>query len=159
MIFQFFKIAWRNLIQNRLISSLNILGLSIGIAATLLILQYVGYEQSFDRFYPNAEHVYRLTTYRNWSGKEVHMATTPPPLAETIVDKVPGVEAACRVYKWSDFTMRPADNRDKIFRETNVYAADESFFKVFGNMLLAGDPATALRDPVSAVLTQSAATR
>lgn len=159
ILFQYFKIAWRHLAQNRLIFSLNILGLSIGIAAALLILQYVGYEKSFDRFYPNAESVYRLTTYRNWSGKEVEMAATPPPLAEAIEEKVPGVEAVCRVYKWRDFTMQPAGNAEKVFRETNLYAADESYFKVFGNLLLAGDPATALRDPESAVLTQSAATR
>jgi len=84
---------------------------------------------------------------------------TPPPLAAAIREQLPGIAAVCRVFHWSDFTMRPDDDLQKAFRETNVYAVDENFFEVLDYGLLAGDPAAALKAPASIVLPESAAIR
>ncbi|MEM8907081.1 MAG: ABC transporter permease, partial [Bacteroidota bacterium] len=106
----YFKIGWRNFKRYRLLSTLNIVGLAIGIAACLIILQYVRQELSYDRFYPQADHIYRINTVWHNPEKNVRYATSPPPLAAAIAAELPEVAATCRVYKWSDFTMRPDDN-------------------------------------------------
>lgn len=160
MIKNHFKIAWRNLLKYRLVSTLNILGLAIGMAACLLIFQFVQYELSYDRFYEDHEEIFRLNTL--WQGTESgnQYATTPPPLAQAIRDEMgDDIEGVTRIFYWSDFTMRPDDNFEKVFRETNVYAADRDFFKVLDHGLLAGDPNTALTEPASVVLPKSAAIR
>lgn len=159
MLKNYLTIAIRNLFRRKLTTILNIGGLALGFAAYLLIAQYIRYEWSYDHFYAAPEQVYRLNTFFKEGPKEERFATTPPPLAEAIREQVPGVEAVCRVFHWSDFTMRPDDDLDNAYRETNVYAADEDFFKVLDYGLLAGDPETALKEPASVVLPESAAIR
>ncbi|MEL6865392.1 MAG: ABC transporter permease [Bacteroidota bacterium] len=159
MLYNHLKITFRQLWKNKRSSFINILGLGIGIAAALIILQQVSSELSYDRFYRAADSVYRLNTL--WAGEnsQNRYATTPPPLAEIIQDEVPEVEAVTRIYQWSDFTMRAEDDQEKVFRETNVYAADNGFLKVFDAGLIEGDPKTALIDPVTVILTRSTAIR
>ena len=149
----------RNLFRQKLTTVLNIGGLALGLATCLLIAQYIRYEWSYDRFYEGSEQVYRLNTFFKEGLQAERFATTPPPLAEAIREQAPGVEAACRVFHWSDFTMRPDNDFENAFRETNVYAVDEDFFEVFNYGLLAGNPATALKEPASVVLPESAAIR
>ena len=71
----YFKTAWRNLIKNKVFSIINIAGLSIGITACLLILQYVGFQLSFDRFNKNAEDIYRVTNDRYQNGTLIQHGT------------------------------------------------------------------------------------
>lgn len=153
------KVALRYLRKNRLTTSLNILGLAVGISTFLLIQNHVSFEQSYDKFYQNFEEVFRLNTLWGFEGDEERYATTPPPLAEVIRTQIPEVEAVCRVFYWSDFTMRADNNHERVFRETKAYAADEDFFQVLDYGLLAGDPQTALVEPASVVLPRSAAVR
>lgn len=159
MLYNYFKIAWRGLLKNKITAGINILGLGIGIAACLVIWQYVLFERSYDTFFPGTERVYRINLAWGNAEKQERYATTPPPLAETILQEIPEAEAVARVYNWSDFTMRPDHDYNKIFRETNVYAVNEDFFKVFPYRLLEGNLATALNDPVSVVMPKSTAIR
>ncbi|MBK7870038.1 MAG: ABC transporter permease [Saprospiraceae bacterium] len=159
MLRNYFKIAWRNLYRNKITTGINILGLGMGIAACLVIWQYVQFEKSYDAFFPDSQQIYRLNTQWGDGDLEERYATTPPPLAEAIRTTIPEVEAVTRLYYWSDFTMRPDHDFDKAFRETKVYAADGDFFKVFKFKLLEGDPETALQNPVSVVMPKKAAIR
>ncbi|AEE51910.1 ABC transporter permease [Haliscomenobacter hydrossis] len=159
MLLNYLKIAQRNLLRNKLTAGINILGLGIGIAACLVIWQYVQWERSYDAFFPDAQRIYRLNTHWGDGKLEERFATTPPPLAEAIRNNIPEVEAVSRLYYWSDFTMRPDHDFDKIFRETKVYAADADFFKVLKFKFLAGDPATALQNPTSVVMPRKVAIR
>ncbi|MEM9820963.1 MAG: ABC transporter permease [Bacteroidota bacterium] len=153
----YFKIAWRNFKRYKLLSGLNIFGLAIGMAACLIILQYVSHELSFDQFYGHADKIYRVNTLWKNPENQARYATSPPPLADAIRRDIPEVEAVCRVYKWSDFTMRPDHDHERIFRENNVYAVDADFFKVFDYGLLRGDRESLLTQPASIVLPKSAA--
>lgn len=153
------KIALRYLRKNRLTTSLNVLGLAVGIATFLLIQNHVSFERSYDQFYADSEEVFRLNTLWEFEGEAERYATTPPPLADVVREQVPEVEAICRVFYWSDFTMRADNNHERVFRETNAYAADEDFFAVLDYGLLAGDPETALKEPASVVLPKSTAIR
>jgi putative ABC transport system permease protein len=159
MLRNYLKIAFRNLYRRKVFSCINISGLGIGIASCLLILLYVADELSYDRFLKNAPRIYRVTTHLRTEGKATAYATAPPPLAEAIRREFPEVQAVTRVLRWNDFTMRPESgvNRQKSFREKRVYYAESSFFEVFSYKLLAGDPATALAQPYSVVLTAAAA--
>ena len=75
MIKNYFKIAWRNLVNNKADSTINIIGLSIGMAACLLILEFVSFELSYDRFNLNANNIYRITNDRFQHGKLVQHGT------------------------------------------------------------------------------------
>ncbi|MCB0632985.1 MAG: ABC transporter permease, partial [Lewinella sp.] len=153
------KIAFRSLLKNKLTFALNLSGLAVGMAAFLVIAQYIRFERSFDRFYADAGHIFRVNTFWSIEGKEERYATAPPPLAQAIKDDVPEVAAVCRVFYWSDFTMRPENDLDNVYRETEVYAADETYFQVFDHGLIEGDPETALRQPASIVLPRSTAVK
>lgn len=159
MLLNYLKIAQRNLLRNKLSTGINIFGLSIGIAACLVIWQYVQWERSYDAFFPHSQQIYRLNTHWGNGELEERFATTPPPLAEAIRQSIPEVEAVSRLYYWSDFTMRPDHDFEQIFRETKVYAADADFFKVLSCKFLAGDPSTALQKPSSVVLPRKVAIR
>lgn len=153
------KITWRSLLKNKLTFGLNLLGLAVGMAAFLTIAQYLQFELGYDKFYKDADRVFRVNTFWSIDGEEERYATAPPPLAETIREEVPEVEAVCRVFYWSDFTMRPENDFDNVYRETEVYAVDESFFQVFDYGLIEGDPETVLQEPASIVLPRSAAVK
>ncbi|MFN7116269.1 MAG: ABC transporter permease [Saprospiraceae bacterium] len=159
MLLNHLKIARRNLLRNKLTAGINMLGLGIGIAACLVIWQYVQFERSYDAFFPTAERVYRVNLAWGNADLQERYATAPPPLAEVILKDIPEAEAVTRAYTWSDFTMRPDHDYTKIFRETNVYAVSEDFFKVFPYRLIEGDAATALQQPQSVVMPRSTAVR
>jgi len=151
MLKTYLKVAFRAIWKNKTTSLINILGLSIGIAACLVIWQYVDYEKSYDQFFSEAGQVVRINTlWRGPEGKERY-ATTAPPLAEAIENNVPEAAAVTRLYHWSDFTMRPDDNFEKVFRETKVYITDHDFFKVFDFELLEVDE-TAVQEQMGAVV-------
>jgi putative ABC transport system permease protein len=153
------KITLRYLLKNRRTTLLNVLGLAVGMATFLLITDHVQYERSYDQFYEKADEVFRVNTLWGFEGEEERYATTPPPLAEAIRSDVPEVEAICRVFYWSDFTMRADNDLEKVFRETKAFAVDKDFFKVLNYGLIAGDPATAFAEPASVVLPRSTAVR
>ena len=159
MLGNYFKIAIRNIVKNKLYSFVNVFGLSIGLAAFIFISLYVYNETHYDTFWDNADHIVRVDAAWTSNEGESRYATAPPPLAGRLMAHVPGVKSATRMLKWSDFTLRPETDLDRVFRETNVYIADQNYFEVFQGRLIHGDPATALKDPVSIVISESAAKR
>ena len=154
MLRNYFLVAIRNIIKQKFYSFLNIIGLTIGVAATLFIILYINDELSYDRFHTNIDQMYRVGLNGRLAGQDINVNATPPPLASTLIDEVPGVEHALRLWQWTDVVIR---YEDKVFTEDRIFHTDSNFFKVFSFELMEGDPETALKEPNSMVLTESSA--
>lgn len=159
MLKNYIKIAVRNSIKNKLYSFINVFGLSVGLAAFIFITLYVYEETHYDTFWDSADRIIRIDGAWTSNEGESRYATAPPPLAGQLMAQVPEIESVTRMLKWSDFTLRPSTDLDRIFRETNVYIADQKYFEVFQGRLKHGNPSTALVHPLSIVISESVARR
>jgi len=154
MYINFFKVAFRSLSKNRLFTFINITGLAIGMSVALLIVNLVYDVVQFDQFHEHKDRLYRITStpmqadYRSNEG-----ATTPMPLAEKMMDEVPGIETVSRIRRWFTGRLKLADN--SLFAE-GIYA-DANFFDLFTFELEQGNPSSALTNPFSIILTRSLA--
>ncbi|MFP4089027.1 MAG: ABC transporter permease [Cyclobacteriaceae bacterium] len=151
MIRNYLKIALRNLTKQKLYTSLNILGLSIGIASCLLILLYVHHELSYDAFHTKADRIYRVALNGKIADQEVYTPNTTPPLAFTLLEEFPEVENAVRLYTYAD--QQVIRYGETVVSEEKIFYADSSFFEVFSFPMLEGNPDNALVEPNSLVLT------
>ena len=157
MIKNYFKTAWRNLRKNKIFSLINIAGLSIGMAACLLILQYVNFELSYDQFNKNVNDLYRVYNDRYQNGKLVqHGTITYSAIGKALEDDFPEIINHARVEPFGKVIVI---TNDKKFDDQETIAVDNSFLTMFSYSIIAGDKQTALKDPYTAVLTQSAAKR
>ena len=160
MLKNYVNIALRNFRRQKFYTLINVLGLSVGLASSLLIAWYVLDERRYDQFHQDAERTYRVTTYWN---DGYRLATTPPPLYKVIQQEIPEVEAVARAFNWNHSTMRLPEEADSsrqvVFRETNIYIVDPEFLQVLDFNLIAGDAETALQHPASLVLTRATAVR
>jgi putative ABC transport system permease protein len=155
MIKNYFKIAWRNLFNNKIDSSINIVGLSIGMAACLLILEFVSFELSYDRFNKNAGDIYRVTNDRYQKGKLVqHGTITYSAVGPAMKADFPEVINNTRVEPIG--TLILTDNTKK-YEVKNSLAVDNEFLSMFSYPLVAGDPRTALKEPNNIILSETLA--
>ncbi|KAA9340555.1 ABC transporter permease [Adhaeribacter soli] len=154
MLKNYFKIAWRNLVRNKVYSAINILGLAIGISACILIFLYVRDELTYEAHFDKANRIFRITNEINLQGQTDKFALTPFPLADALKKDFPVVEAVTRVMPIGKQTVW---YEDKVFSEENFYFADSTFFRIFNYPFLQGDPATALDLPKSIVITEEIA--
>ncbi|MGB3779760.1 MAG: ABC transporter permease, partial [Tunicatimonas sp.] len=99
MLRNYLIIALRNLRKQRFYAGINVLGLSLGIGSFLLILLYVVDELRYDRFYPQAEHIFRIGSLDNTLGENNRMALTSNAVASGIRREIPEAEAATRLYR------------------------------------------------------------
>ena len=148
----YLKVAFRNLRKHKGYSAINITGLAVGMACTLLILLWVQDEMSFDRFHVNADRIFRVVQNINFSDHSTTWAITQGPLGPSLEKEIPEIEAAVRVTRQ---TMRVRIG-DKQFEETGVLA-DGSIFSVFTFPLFKGEAVTAFADPHSMVLSEDMA--
>ena len=147
--------AWRNLKKNRVFSFINIAGLAIGMAVCLLILQYVNFELSYDQFNKNVSDIYRVTNDRYQNGKLIqHGTITYSAIGKALQDDYPEVIDHVRVEPWGSFVIRYGDKR---IADQEAIAVDNNFLTMFSYPLLAGDAATALKEPSAAVITPAMA--
>ncbi|MBC7688967.1 MAG: ABC transporter permease [Aquabacterium sp.] len=153
MLLNYLKIAWRNLRQSKVFSSINVIGLAISIACSFLILIYTRNELSFDKFHQNAKNIYRVTEIQNQAGNFYDAAVTPGPLAIELKKDFPEVLNTVRFGKWSGSFKYGLNN----FEEKNILYTDNSIFKVFDFSLVKGNPATALLQPNNLVITEKMA--
>jgi len=152
MIKNYFKTAWRNLWKNKTFSLINIAGLSIGMAACLLILQYVSFELSFDQFNKNASDIYRVYNDRYQNGKLIqHGTITYSAIGKAMQNDFPEVINHTRVVPLGA-SIITYDN--KKIGEQDLLAADETFLSMFNYLLLSGDRITALKEPNSVILSE-----
>jgi len=156
MIKKYVALALRHAYKQKFHTTINVVGLAVGLATSLFITWYVMDEVSYDRFHQDAERIFRITTN---GGQSYHLATTPARLATIIQQDIPEVEAVARVFTWNHSTMRlPDEGTEKVFRETSIYIADSTFLDVMDFNIIAGDT-RALDAPNSLVLTKATAER
>ena len=155
MIKNYFKIALRNLRRSPGFSFINIFGMAIGMAACLLILQYVTFERSYDDFHPDVANLYRIELDNYQNGKlAFRSATSYPAIAPTMKKDFPEVMETARLY---DASSDVVTYNNVHFREDNYYFADNSIFKVFNIDFLKGEPASALSDHGTVVMSETTA--
>lgn len=151
----YFKISFRNILRNKLYSSVNILGLSVGMACAILILLWVRYELSYDRFFPNADRLCRVTDTENYpGGGKTVFSMNPPSLASALVDEYPEIVNTARLRSVKDLLLQYGDER---FDENNVMFVDPSFLKMFSLPFVEGNGGKALSGVSSVVVTQAMA--
>ncbi len=156
MIANYLKVAIRNLLRNKLFSTINILGLAIGMACCMLILLYVQDELSYDRHHENADRIFRLADEVSVSGKTHRIAVTPFQMGPALVQDYPMVVDAVRFFRdIGEKTL--VETRDDHFYEPGVMFTDSNILRVFDFPLSNGDPQTALREPYSIVLSEAMA--
>lgn len=153
MLRNYFKIAFRNLWRHRVFSFINIMGLSVGMTACLLIFLYVRFEMSYDTFHPKVDRIYRVVADIKTPTEVLPSGGPAWAVPSHIKLDFPEVEAFTRVMG-DNLLFRKGDIK---FYETNVIWADSAFFKIFHFPLLQGNAHTALKEPFSIVLTESAA--
>ena len=147
--------AWRNLLKNKTFSAINILGLAIGIAAFLLIINYLRFEYSFDDFNVKKDRIYRVPMIiTETGGKPQTFAFTYPALAPAMKKDFPEVEEAVRFRRrWG--VVRHGEQ--KIVENGMIYYVDPAVFKVFSFPFEKGLAATAFTQLNDAVITHSTA--
>ena len=157
MIRNYCKVIFQNIIRNKTYSLINILGLSVGLAVYIIILQYVRFEQSYDRFHTQADRLYRvILEYTTSSGiTDRDDAATYAPVADALMNDYPEVTGSVRISP--EYSKVVFNYEGAISEEPKVYYADSTFFTLFDFKLLYGDPKTALAHVGSIVLSQTAA--
>ncbi len=156
MLTNYLKITLRNLRRNKAYSFINIAGLAIGMACCILILLFVQDELSYDRFHKNKENLYRIQMawHNQQTGATSEMAINPYRLAEALRTDFSELPQVVRLYPQGRTLIRRGEKR---FNENGFYFVDPNVFEVFSLQLLEGDPATALREPYTAVITKEIA--
>jgi len=156
MIKNYLKIAWRNLMKYKIISFINLFGLTVGITCCLLITIYIVNELSYDKYNKNGENVYRVTrSFNNSEGiVSLNLSTVSPPFGYYFPTDFPEIKKMTRLLNNG---TTPFKYKDKLINEPNVYFADENLFSVFTLQVLKGNPNTALKDPFSVMLSEEVA--
>ncbi len=145
----------RNFKRDKGYSLLNILGLTIGVTFSLLIIFYIKDELSYDKYHEKGDRIFRINSYIKEADKDtMKWAITPFPMAPALKNDYPEVEEAVR-FVGNDRTM--FKNGNKMFYETKTFYADSNVFRVFTYPFIEGNPATALVVPNSLVVTESVA--
>ena len=153
----YLKVAFRSLNKNRTYAIINILGLALGLAVTILVFMFVKDETSYEKHWDNSERVYRMGITANMMGQVMDAPVSPSPMAHTFRTEFTDVETATRIDNVKqEIMVRYNDN--KIYVQKATYA-DSTFFKVFNYEFKYGNPLTALTDENSMVLTEETATK
>ena len=155
MIRNFLMVAFRNLLKNKLFSFINILGLTIGMAASLLILVYVHYEKSYDRFYNRSDEIYRLRYERvSETGEAVRFASCCPPAAPRMREQFSEVEIVARCFsRRATFTY----NNEHKFIEDHNFFVEQEYFEIFNLEFIAGNSKTGISEANSCYISESTA--
>jgi len=154
MIRNYTKVTIRNMGRYKGYTFINIGGLAVGIASTLLIIIWVIDEVNFDKFHQNANNLYLIESDEIFSDRKVHGASSPVPLAPAIQKEIPEIMRATRCSRFGGIHVR---YEDKIFFENIARAVDPDFFHMFTFPLIKGDINTVMSDPFSIVVTEEVA--
>lgn len=144
----YFKMAWRNTVRSITYSSINMIGLAAGLCSFIVILLYMNYELSYDKWSPELDKVYRVSLRQH----EDYLNATPAPLAGFLGQRYPNAEAATMLQSDGDYETLITSGEKKLYQK-NIITVDSNFFKVFPYKLAEGDVATALNNPMAAILT------
>jgi len=151
MIKNYFKTAWRSLWKNKTFSAINIFGLSVGVAAFLLIINYLRFEYSYDDAHVKKDRIYRVPMMtKEKGGKEQTFAFTYPAVAPALKKDFPEIEEAARFRRQGGIVTY---KEQKIVEGGTLYYADASLFNIFSFRFIKGNAATAFKELNDAVIT------
>ena len=155
MLRNYLIIAFRNVAKNKVFSAINVFGLGIGLAACLLIFQFVTFELSYDKFHDKFDRIYRVTNDRFQNGKLIqHGTITYPTIGPTMAKDYAEIEIYTRLMPSGAFNARV---NDEYFQDDASLMVDENFLSVFSFPLLAGERLSALKDTHTVVITEDLA--
>lgn len=154
MLKNYIRIAFRSLVKQKFYTLLNITGLAIGMACTLLILLFIFDELNYDTYHDNANNIYRVYVDGVFGGKEFTGTQNPAPFAKTVIEDYPEVLSATRFRTQGNFMFR---YEDKNLKETKLVYTDTETFEIFSFDFISGDPSTVLDDPNTLVITETIA--
>jgi putative ABC transport system permease protein len=158
----YFKIAFRNLVKQKVYAFINVLGLSVGIASCLLITMFVVDEFSYDKFHKDADNIYKIVLERKYPNHITNYAVIPHSYADVIVHDFPEVEQTVKMAgAINNVLVNYTNERQEVkqFEENFIMAADSNFFDVFSIKLLQGDPKKVLIKPTDMIVTEETARR
>ncbi|TKK68267.1 FtsX-like permease family protein [Ilyomonas limi] len=160
----YFITAFRNFWRNKIFSIINVLGLSIGISAALVIFLIAYYEFSYDKFEPGRDRIYRVVLDAKFNGDEVHSAAVPAPLSGAIQNEVTGVEQTVPIMQFQgDGTakvsvVKEGTDKPPVFKkQPDIVYTNPQYFYLVPHKWIAGSPKSSLQDPFNVVLTESRA--
>ncbi|HKI79053.1 MAG TPA: ABC transporter permease [Ignavibacteriaceae bacterium] len=154
MLKNYIKIAFRNLSKNKLYSFINITGLSIGIAGSLLIMVYIANQLSYESMHKNADNIVRVSAGFGNGTNTMKLAGAMPGIGPAAVEEIPEVKASVRFRKASNASIKVGDRK---FTESNFFFADSNIFKVFTFPFIEGEVNNVLVDPNSIVISSEIA--
>jgi putative ABC transport system permease protein len=153
------KFATRVFLKDKFFSVLNILGLALGIAVSIILLLILQNDLSYDKYHENHERIYRLGGHLQATGIDVRGARSARELGNILKDEFPEVQAVVRANNW-DHTLVKYEGQNgekKEFYEEDIVRTDSTYFQVFTHEFVAGDPRTCLSDLNTVVITESVA--
>jgi putative ABC transport system permease protein len=157
----YFTVALRNFRRNKIFSSINVLGLSIGISASLVIFLIVYFEMSFDKFEKDSDRIFRVVMDVKYNGDDGHGPAVPAPLSEAIHNEVSGVDASVPVMQFQGESTAKvtiaSSNSDKttIFKDQpDIVFTDGQYFDLLPFQWIVGSAQTALNEPFSVVISE-----
>ena len=154
MLKNYLSLAFKNFRKQKMFSLINILGLTVGITCCMLIFLFIMNEFSYDKFHKNGKNIYRVYRVGNTNGEHRAIPWVSPPYAKALLTDYPdAVQQTLRVMPDNDLVTY----KNVSFNEKKIYLVDSNFFTFFSFRLLKGNPATVLNDPLSIVMTASAA--
>lgn len=155
MIYNYIKIAVRNLLRHKSFSFINLFGLSSGLACCLLIGLYIWNELSFDRYHEKADRIWRISRkfYNKDGSQQLHLGHLAPPFGPLLKNDFPDMEEVTRLLQ----TNTTVQLGEQFFSEDQMFYAEPNVFRVFDIPLRAGNPAAALNEPYSVMLNETTA--
>ncbi|NIR49133.1 ABC transporter permease [candidate division KSB1 bacterium] len=149
----YLKITLRNMLKNKVYSVINIFGLALGMACSMLIFMYIAHELSYDRYHSNADRIYRVTQKSDVpNGYNLHFARCSVNWINQLPKEYPEIETLIRFQRSRITDIKIGENK---FRDRHTFKTDANVFDVFDFELIQGEPRNALSEPYSVVLTES----
>ncbi len=153
MLRNYLRVVLRNIKEQKIYSFINITSLAVGLSCSMLILLFIRYEFSFDKFHEDASHIFRVL--REHQGEEIWWNSSEHPLAAALKKDFPEVVRATRVKKNDEVGV--VESGPQSFYEEGIYFADQDFLEIFSFPLSSGERSMALKEPFSVLLTQEMA--
>lgn len=148
----YLKLAVRNLLRHKRYSTLNVVGLGVGMACSLLIMLYAFHELSYDTFHEKGDRLHVIHT--QMGPGSLSISSAPNALVPHLIRDFPEVENGLRIFNRGDYAPYTIQYADQVFKEDRLFHVDSSFFQLFSFELLQGNRETCLTKPKSIVLTQ-----